>query len=138
MILPQFISKEPIAIVVREDDPEWADLVNWIVHGLIMAEEFGITRDNVPIFTDPPPSPAIARLLGLSYEGSPVESLGFDSVGPQFILRAIEAVGNYGEIYERHLGSVLDRHCTLNALASEDKSECPPGSGGVLYAHPYR
>ena len=137
-ILPQFISKEPIAIVVREDDPEWADLVNWIVHGLIMAEEFGITRENVPIFTDPPPSPVIARLLGLSYEGISVESLGFDSVGPQFILRAIEAVGNYGEIYERHLGGVLDRHCTLNALASEDKSDCPPGSGGVLYAHPYR
>ena len=137
-ILPQVISKEPIAIVVREDDPEWADLVNWVVRGLIAAEEEGITRQNVAMVAAHPPNTTIARLLGVSYEGGEVSTLGFDAVGAQFIQRAIAAVGSYGELYERHLGGVLDRHCTLNALASEDKSDCPPGSGGVMYAHPYR
>ena len=137
-ILSQIISKEPLAVAVREGESEWKDVVDWVVNGLIRAEELGITHDNVAELASNPPNPTIARLLGVSYEGGEVSTLGFDSVGAQFIQRAIAEVGNYGEIYERTIGDVIPRACSLNALASEDKRECVPGTGGILYALPYR
>ena len=136
-VLGQVISKEPMAPVVRDDDGEWRDIVNWVMHGLIAAEEMGVTSANVSGYAAAPPNWAIARLLGASFQGGEVVDLGF-AVDPQFIRRAIQAVGNYGEIYERTIGDVLPRACTLNALAGEDRSDCPPGTGGILYAHPYR
>ena len=63
--------------------------------------------------------------------------LGF-GVAPQFIQRAITAVGNYGEIYARTIGDSIPRPCTPNALAIDDPVDCPAGSGGILYALPYR
>ena len=137
-ILPQLISKEPLAPVVRDYDSEWKDVVNWVVLGLIAAEELGITQGNVAAIAANPPNPEIARLLGVTYEGGEVWTLGFDSIGAQFIQRAIAAVGNYGEIYERTIGDHLPRACTLNALASDRSVDCPPGQGGILYALPYR
>ena len=136
-VLGQVISKEPMASVVRDDDSEWRDIVNWVMHGLIAAEEQGVTSANVSGYAAAPPNWAIARLLGAPFQGGEVVDLGF-AVDPQFIRRAIQAVGNYGEIYERTIGDVLPRACTLNALAGEDRSDCPPGTGGILYAHPYR
>ena len=137
-VLGQLISKEPLAPSVREGDDEWKDVVNWVVNGLIIAEEEGITRQNVAMAAAHPPNTTIARLLGVSYEGGEVSTLGFDAVGAQFIQRAIAEVGNYGEIYERTIGNTIPRACSLNALASEDKRECLPGTGGILYALPYR
>ena len=84
-----------------------------------------------------PPNTTIARLLGVAFQGGDISDLGF-GVAPQFIQRAIRAVGNYGEIYERTIGGILPRPCSLNALAGEDKSRCLPGTGGILYALPYR
>ena len=137
-ILPQIISKGPLAPSVRDNDSEWKDIVNWVVHGLIAAEELGITRANVARIAANPPNTEIARLLGVPYEGGPVSTLGFDSVGAQFIQRAIAAVGNYGEIYARTIGDHIPRACTLNALATDKAVACPPGEGGILYALPYR
>ena len=137
-ILPQIISKGPLAPSVRDNDSEWKDIVNWVVHGLIAAEELGITRANVARIAAHPPNTEIARLLGVPYEGGPVSTLGFDSVGAQFIQRAIAAVGNYGEIYARTIGDHIPRACTLNALAIDKAVDCPPGEGGILYALPYR
>ena len=137
-ILPQIISKEPLAPAVRDYDSEWKDVVNWVVHGLIAAEELGITQGNVAQIAANPPNTEIARLLGVPYEGREVSTLGFDAVGAQFIQRAIAAVGNYGEIYARTIGDYIPRACTLNALASDDSVDCPPGQGGILYALPYR
>ncbi len=137
-ILPQIISKGPLAPSVRDYDSEWKDIVNWVVHGLIAAEELGITRANVARIAANPPNTGIARLLGVPYEGGPVSTLGFDSVGAQFIQRAIAAVGNYGEIYARTIGDHIPRACTLNALAIDKAVDCPPGEGGILYALPYR
>ena len=138
VILGELISKEPLAPGVRDYDSEFKDVVNWVVHGLIAAEEMGITKANVAAMASNPPNTAVARLLGVSYEGGEVSTLGFDSVGAQFIQRAIAAVGNYGEIYENNVGDAVPRACSLNALASEDKSNCPPGTGGIQYALPYR
>ena len=138
VILGQVISKEPLAPGVRDYNSEWKDVVNWVVHGLIAAEELGITQSNVAALASNPPSTTIARLLGVPYEGGEVSTRGFDLVGPQFIQRAIAAVGNYGEIYARTIGDYIPRACSLNALAIDDSTDCPPGTGGILYALPYR
>ncbi len=140
-ILPQIISKEPLAPGVRDYDSDWKDVVNWVVHGLIRAEEIGITRDNVAAMSANPPNTEVARLLGVPFEGGEVAALGFGAVDPQFIQRAIAAVGNYGEIYDREIGAAIPRDCTLNALArpaAYPAAECPAGQGGILYALPYR
>ena len=137
-ILPQIISKEPLAPGVRDNESEWKDVVNWVVHGLIAAEEEGITQANVAAMAASPPNTGIARLLGVPYEGGSVSTLGFDSVDAQFIQRAIAAVGNYGEIYDRTIGDNIPRDCTLNALATDTSVQCPAGEGGVLYALPFR
>ena len=136
-VLTQVISKEPMAAVVRDDDPRWRDLVHWVVHGLIAAEELGVTAANVADYAADPPDIHIARLLAAPFGDRSAADLGF-AHDPQFVRRAIAAVGNYSEIYERTLARILPRPCTLNALASEDKSRCPPGTGGILYALPYR
>ena len=136
--LPPTISREPLAPAVRDDDGEWKDVVNWVVHGLIAAEELGITQANVAAMAADPPNTEIARLLGVPYEGREVSTLGFDAVGAQFIQRAIAAVGNYGEIYERTIGDWIPRACSLNALAIDRSVDCPPGLGGILYALPHR
>ena len=138
VILGELISKEPLAPGVRDYDSEFKDVVNWVVHGLIAAEEMGINQANVAVMASNPPNTAVARLLGVPFEGGEVSTLGFDSVGAQFIQRALIAVGNYGEIYENNVGDAVPRACSLNALASEDKSNCPPGTGGIQYALPYR
>ena len=137
-VLGEIISKEPLAPGVRDYDSEWKDVVNWVVHGLIAAEEMGITSRNVGAMASNPPNTAVARLLGVSFEGSSVATLGFDSVDAQFLQRAIAAVGNYGEIYDRTIGDTIPRDCTLNALAIDDSVDCPAGQGGILYALPYR
>jgi general L-amino acid transport system substrate-binding protein len=137
-ILPQIISKEPLAPGVRDNESEWKDVVNWVVHGLIAAEEEGITQANVAGMASNPPNTAIARLLGVPYEGGEVSTLGFDSVDAGFIQRAIAAVGNYGEIYARTIGDNIPRDCTLNALATDTSVQCPAGEGGIMYALPYR
>lgn len=140
-ILPQIISKEPLAPGVRDYDSDWKDVVNWVVNGLIAAEEIGITRANVAAMAADPPNTEIARLLGVPFEGGDVATLGFDAVDAQFIQRAIAAVGNYGEIYDREIGTNIGRDCTLNALARPKAyaaAECPAGQAGILYALPYR
>ena len=136
-ILPQIISKEPLAPGVRDYDSEWKDIVNWVVHGLIAAEELGITRANVAQMAADPPNTTVARLLGVPYEGGSVATLGFDGVDAQFIQRAIVAVGNYGEIYAREIGDKIPRACTLNDLVINN-DDCPDGQGGIQYALPYR
>ena len=137
-VLGQLISREPLAPGVRDNDSEWKDIVSWVVSGLINAELLGVSASNVMDMAYNPPSTAIARLLGVPFEGREVVDLGF-GVDPQFIQRALMAVGNYGDIYERTLAPIgIDRACTLNALYTEDKRACPLGAGGILYAPPYR
>lgn len=128
VFLPETISKEPLGPVVREGDAAWADLVTWIIFGMINAEELGVTSENAMMMAENPPNPNIARLLGV--EGNIGEELG---VEPDFMVDVISVIGNYGEIYERHIGINtpigIPRDGTLNALWSE---------GGIIYAPPFR
>lgn len=124
-ILPEIISKEPLAPVVRHGDDQWFDIVNWTVMALIQAEEFGITSDNVDDFLDST-NPGIKRFLGVTPGMG--KSLGLDD---KWAYNIIKQVGNYGQVYERNVGpdTALGISRTLNALWTE---------GGLMYASPIR
>ncbi len=125
-ILADVISKEPLGPVVAGEDRVFAEAVEWILHALIAAEEFGLTADRAPTALDAPHSPEVARLLGA--EGALGEGLGLDA---EFALRAITARGHYGEIFERNIGSQSELGLArgLNAQWTE---------GGLMYAPPFR
>ena len=100
-LLPETISHDPLAASVREDDPQWATIVNWVMEALIQAEESGVTQANVNARRARADSDPVLRfLLGGSREVG--GALGLDD---DWAARVIAATGNYGEIYERDLGS---------------------------------
>jgi general L-amino acid transport system substrate-binding protein len=100
-LLPETISQDPLAAAVRDDDPQWAAIVNWVMEALIQAEESGVTQTNVKAMRARADSDPVLRfLLGGSREIG--NALGLDD---EWVARVIEATGNYGEIYERDLGS---------------------------------
>ncbi len=123
-ILPERISKEPLGPVVRRGDDDWFTLVRWVLFALIAAEEAGITQDNITASLKETHDPALRRAFGI--EGGYGKALG---VGDDWAVRAVKAVGNYGEMFERNVGRVgklkLDRG--LNRLWTE---------GGLMYAPP--
>jgi len=102
-MFPESISKDPLASAVRENDPQWFAIVNWVMEALVQAEENGITQANVRSLqarAAQDKDPQRRFLLGGSKQiGS---ALGLDD---DWVARVIEATGNYGEIYERDLGS---------------------------------
>ena len=125
IILPEIISKEPLAPVVRHGDDQWFDVVNWAVMAMIEAEETGITSKNVDEMlksTDP----NIQRLLGVTPGMG--KALGLDE---KWAYNIIKLVGNYGEIFERNVGknTPLKLERGLNELWTK---------GGLMYAMPIR
>ncbi len=125
MILPDIISKEPLAPAVRHGDDQWFDIVRWTVFALIEAEELGVTQANAEQMLASP-NPAIRRLLGVSGDHGPL--MGLDR---RWAYNAIRAVGNYGEIFHRHLGagSAIGLPRGVNDLWTR---------GGLMYAMPIR
>ncbi len=100
-LLAETISKDPLAAAVREDDPQWAEIVSWVMEALVQAEESGVTRASVLEMRARAASDPIMRfLLGGSRQIGP--ALGLDN---DWVVQVIETTGNYGEIYERDLGS---------------------------------
>ena len=127
IILPEIISKEPLAGTVRHGDDQWADIGKWVVYALINAEELGITQANVKQMASAAgDNPSINRILGT--ESNMGEMIGLDN---QWAVRAISAIGNYGESFDRHIGpdTVIGLARGLNALWKD---------GGILYAAPIR
>ncbi len=125
VLFTDVISKEPLGPVVRQDDQEWFDAVQWAMFSSMIAEEHGITRDGVGEVTNPQ-SPELRRLLGIDPGMGAIIGL------PETWARdAVSQVGNYAEIYERTLGagSTLGLERGLNALWTD---------GGLLYAPPLR
>ncbi len=100
-LLSARISTDPLASAVRDNDPQWAALVSWVMEALVAAEQRGVTQANVEAMRVRADSdPELRFLLGGSREiGS---ALGLDN---DWVVRVIAATGNYGEIYERDLGS---------------------------------
>jgi general L-amino acid transport system substrate-binding protein len=125
MVLPETISKEPLAPVVRQGDDQWFTIVRWTVYALITAEEMGITQANVDE-KKASGTPEIQFLLGKDEAAS--KGLG---LRPDWALQAIKAVGNYGELYAASVGegSPLKLPRGLNELWTK---------GGLMYAPPIR
>jgi len=124
-ILSDVVAKDPLAAAYRLDDPQWASIVNWTMEVLIQAEESGVTQANLSEMKKSD-DPTIRRLLGTQRGYWPL--LGLDD---QFAARVLQAVGNYGEIFDRTLGS-------------NSSMRLPRGPnnlwtrGGLLYALPLR
>jgi general L-amino acid transport system substrate-binding protein len=134
VMLEETMSKEPLGPAVRDGDDRWADAVNWAVVATVAAEELGVTSENVQQMLESD-DPEVLRLLG---QPAPAELGGtpepFDSglgLDADFVVNVVEQVGNYGEIYDRHVGadSPLELERGLNALWTD---------GGLQYAPPYR
>jgi general L-amino acid transport system substrate-binding protein len=125
VILPERISKEPLAPVVRHGDEEWSDIVRWVVYVLFEAEEKGITSKNVDEMLKSD-DPNIKRILGVTPGAG--KSLGLDE---KWAYNAIKLVGNYGEIFDRNLGkdTELKFERGINNLWTR---------GGLIYAMPIR
>jgi general L-amino acid transport system substrate-binding protein len=125
ILLPEVISKEPIGPYVRQGDDQWFDIVRWTVFAMINAEEFGVTSANVGEMLKSD-NPEIQRLLGVGTKLG--EGLGLT---PDWAARIVRHVGNYGESYERNLGSGsrINLPRGLNNLWSK---------GGIQFAPPIR
>jgi general L-amino acid transport system substrate-binding protein len=125
IILPEVISKEPLGPAVRQGDDQWFNLVKWTLYSLINAEELGIKSNTIGDALKSA-NPNIRRLVGS--EGEFGEQIGLTR---DWAARAVRAVGNYGEIYERNVGaqSKLSIPRGLNALWT---------TGGIQYAPPIR
>jgi general L-amino acid transport system substrate-binding protein len=123
VILPDVISKEPLAPLVRQGDARFADIVRWVHFLLLSAEEFGVTQANVQQMAQNDPRPEVQRMLGRN--GELGKMLGLDNA---WAVNVIRAVGNYAEIFDRHLKPIgLQRG--PNNLWME---------GGLQYSPPFR
>ena len=126
VILPELISKEPLGPSVRRGDDEWTAIVKWVHFGLVEAEEYGLTQANVEKMAGESTDPVVMRLTGKSEDTG--KHLGLDK---DWLVKAVKAVGNYGESFDRNVGSKspLNLPRGLNNLWSK---------GGIMYAPPIR
>lgn len=127
VVLPEIISKEPLGPAVRQGDDQWAHIARWTYFALLNAEEAGITQANVEEMktsTDP----NIQRLLGTEPDGKYGADLGLSN---DWVVNIVKAVGNYGEMFERNVGSgsPLKIARGINALWTK---------GGLQYGPPIR
>jgi general L-amino acid transport system substrate-binding protein len=102
-LVPESISKEPLALAVAEDDRQWLSIVSWVTEELLEAEQSGVTQSNVlelQSHQSEESDPSRRFLLGASHQVGSALGLGND-----WVVGVIHATGNYGEIYERTLGS---------------------------------
>ena len=127
VVLPEIISKEPLGPAVRQGDDQWFDIVTWAHFAMVAAEELGVTSANVEEMKNSG-NPDIKRLLGTE-EGTKLgENLGLTN---DWAVRIIKHVGNYGEAFERNVGSGSNLKISrgINALWTK---------GGLQYAPPIR
>lgn len=127
VVLPEIISKEPLGPAVRQGDAKWLNVVKWTYFALLDAEEAGINRSNVDEMKGSS-NPDIKRILGTEAGTKIGTDLGLSS---DWIVNIVKATGNYGEIFERNLGSgsPLKISRGVNALWTK---------GGIQYGVPIR
>ena len=125
MILPEIISKEPLAPAVRHGDEQWRDIVDFAVLAMIAAEDMGISSKNVDEMLNSP-NPDVKRFLGATPGNG--KALGLDE---KWAYNIVKKVGNYGEVFDRNVGvnSKLQLKRGLNAQWKD---------GGLMYAPPFK
>ncbi len=99
-ILPELFSKNLLGPVTASDDRAWLNVIRWGVFAMIVAEEKGVSSENLASIASSEKDPAVFRLLG--FEGNFGEELGLDRL---WAYKIIESVGNYAEVYDRHFGA---------------------------------
>lgn len=125
VVLDITLSKEPLGPLSPQSDPQFAEIIAWTVFGMLNAEEFGITSENIDEFLNSD-DPEVQRLLGIGDNASG----SYLGIANDFMVTVIRQVGNYGEVYNRHLGvAPFNLPRALNALWTE---------GGLMYAPPFR
>ncbi|MBV2131740.1 amino acid ABC transporter substrate-binding protein [Pseudomonas sp. MAP12] len=124
VILPERISREPLAPVVLGEDVQWGSLVRWVLFALVLAEEHGMTQANVEARVG-----ELGGATGRLLSGQDTRLARALGARDDWVVRAVRAVGNYGELYERNLGtgSPLRIERGLNRLWKD---------GGLMYAPP--
>jgi general L-amino acid transport system substrate-binding protein len=127
VVLPEIISKEPLGPAVRQGDDQWFDIVKWTYYALLNAEELGITQANVEEMKGSE-NPEIKRVLGTEADTKIGTDLGLTN---DWVVNIVKAVGNYGEIFEKNVGSgsPLKIARGVNALWTK---------GGLQYGMPIR
>jgi len=125
IILPELISKEPLSPLVNHGDDQWRDVVSWSLKVMIVAEELNITSKNIDEFIDSDNN-EILRLLGMV--GAYGDMIELDE---KWAYNIIKQVGNYGEVFDRNLGSetALNFNRGMNKLYTD---------GGLLFVPPFR
>jgi general L-amino acid transport system substrate-binding protein len=126
VILPEVITKSPLGPVVRHGDNRWRDIAYWTFAVMVIAEEHGITSKNVDEVKASSKDAEVQRLLGTRDDMGKLFGLSKD-----WAYQVIKQVGNFGEVWDRHIGpnTRLGLSRGANALYS---------AGGLLYAPPYR
>jgi len=131
IILPEIISKEPLGPLVRHGDNQWGDIVRWTLNSMIIAEEFGVTSENVDEMKTSE-NPEVQRLLGVEVVEEGQSRMGsMLGLSDEWAYNIISQVGNYGESFEANVGAKtpLGLARGLNQLWSK---------GGLMYAPPMR
>ena len=125
IILPEIISKEPLGPATRQGDDQWSDIITWVLNATVTAEEKGVTQANVDKMKGSK-DPEILRLLGV--EGSQGKELGLSN---DWAYNIIKLVGNYGEIFERNIG-------TKTPIGLARGQNALWTNGGLQYSPPFR
>jgi general L-amino acid transport system substrate-binding protein len=129
VIVDETFSKEPLGPLTIDNDSQWFDVVNWTAIGMMLADEKGITSQNIDDFIADPGDAETARLLGVSFEGGEIFDPGL-GISPDFMQNVIRQVGNYDEVYQANITPIgIPREGTLNASWLD---------GGLIYAPPWR
>ncbi|MCP9902575.1 amino acid ABC transporter substrate-binding protein [Cyanobium sp. BA5m-21] len=129
ILLPDVLSKEPLNPATVNSDPAWADAVRWVVYSLIQAEEMGITAANIDAkVAEAKANKNLAQLRRFfGVEGDLGKQLGLPA---DFVVRTVKAVGNYGEVFERNVG-------TGSPLKLERGVNKQWREGGLMYSPPF-
>ena len=129
ILLPDVLSKEPLNPATINADPAWADALRWVVYSLIQAEEMGITAANIDAkVAEAKANKNLAQLRRFfGVEGDLGKQLGLPA---DFVVRTVKAVGNYGEVFERNVG-------TGSPLKLERGVNQQWRQGGLMYSPPF-
>ncbi|SMF82316.1 general L-amino acid transport system substrate-binding protein [Tistlia consotensis] len=124
VILKTLIAKSFEAPVILEGSPKLREVLQWMHWGMVTAEELGITSANAAQMKAGSKDPVVRRFLGV--EGTIGQDMG---VPNDWMLQVVEAVGNYGEMYDRNLGkdSKLGVPRGMNALWRDGGAMIAPG-----------
>lgn len=127
IVLPEIISKEPLGPTVRQGDSQWADVVRWVHFAMLDAEEMGINQGNVDEMKNSD-NPEIKRMLGTEADTKIGTDLGLEN---DWVVKIIKGVGNYGEVFDRNIGSGSPLKIARGINAQWTK-------GGLQYGMPIR